>query len=68
MAISAAQKEASKKYHKEHIASIACRVRKEEAEAFKAYCSSIGKTPNAVLSEFVRSCISVEQEGIPTDD
>ena len=68
MAISAAQKEASKKYHKEHIASIACRVRKEEAEAFKTYCSNIGKTPNAVLSEFVRSCISVEQSGTLSDD
>lgn len=52
-----AQKEASAKYHKEHIASVACRVKKEQAEAFRQYCEKMGKTPNAVLREFILECI-----------
>lgn len=60
MAASDAQKKASAKYHKENISSIACRVRKEQAEKFKAYCDSMGKTANAVLREYVLSCIGEE--------
>lgn len=52
-----AQKRASAKYHKENIASLACRVRKEDAELFRAYCESQGKKVNAVLREFVMECI-----------
>ena len=58
MAISEAQKKASAKYHKENIASLACRVRKEQADKFKAYCKSIDKTSNAVLREYVLECIN----------
>ena len=54
---SEAQKAASAKYQKEHIASVACRLKKEQAEAFKMYCEAQGKTPNAVLREFVLECI-----------
>ena len=57
MAPSEAQKKAAAKYHKENIASLACRVKKDQAEQFKAYCKSIGKTSNAVLREYVLSCI-----------
>lgn len=57
-----AQKKAAAKYHKENIASIACRVKKEQAEQFKAYCESVGKTSNAVLKEFVLSCIEGEEK------
>ncbi len=57
MAVSEAQKKASAKYQKENIASLACRVKKEQAEAFKAYCASMGKTSNAVLRDFVLTSI-----------
>lgn len=57
MAPTGAQKRASAKYQRENIASLACRVKKEQAEKFKAYCSEIGKTSNAVLRECVLSCI-----------
>lgn len=60
MAPSDAQKRATKKYQKENIASLACRVKKEQAEKFKAYCDSIGKTSNAVLREYVLNCIAEE--------
>ena len=54
---SEAQKAASAKYQKEHIASVACRLKKEQAEAFKRYCEVRGKTPNAVLREFILDCL-----------
>ena len=57
MAVSEAQKRASAKYQEKNIASLACRVKKEQAERFKAYCETQGKTSNAVLREFVMECI-----------
>lgn len=57
MASSEAQRRASNKYIKEHMATIGCKVKKEEAEAFKSYASSCGKTPNTLLKEFVMDCI-----------
>lgn len=60
MATSEAQKKASAEYHKKNIASLACRVKKDQAEKFKAYCESKGKTSNAVLREYVLTCISEE--------
>lgn len=66
MATTDAQKRAAAKYHKEHISSLACRVKKEDAEAFRAYCESIEKTTNAVLKEYVLDCIE-KQENIKED-
>ena len=63
MAPSEAQKKASAKYHKENIASLACRVKKEQAEKFKAYCAAKGKTSNSVLREYVLECINEEPAG-----
>ena len=60
MSPSDAQRKAAAKYQKENIASLACRVKKEQAEKFKAYCAEQGKTSNAVLREYVLSCISDE--------
>ena len=58
MSPSDAQRKAAAKYQKENIASLACRVKKEQAEKFKAYCAEQGKTSNAVLLEYVLSCIA----------
>lgn len=63
MSPSEAQKKAAAKYHKENIASLACRVKKEQADKFKAYCESQGKTSNAVLREYVLECIA-ENESV----
>ena len=57
MAMTEAQKKANKKYQAKTIASLACRVKKEQAEQFKAYCADKGKTTNAVLREYVLRCI-----------
>lgn len=61
MAPSDAQKKASAKYQKENIASLACRVRKDQADKFKEYCAEKGKTSNAVLREYVLDCISEKE-------
>ena len=61
LAPSDAQKRASAKYQRENIASLACRVKKEQAE-FKTYCAEIGKTSNAVLRDYVLDCIGEKQE------
>ena len=57
LAPSDAQKRASAKYQRENIASLACRVKKTQADKFKAYCSELGKTSNAVLRDYVLDCI-----------
>lgn len=62
MAPSDAQKRASAKYQRENIASLACRVKKTQADKFKAYCSEIGKTSNAVLRDYVLDCIGEKNE------
>lgn len=64
MSPSDAQRKAAAKYQRENIASLACRVKKNQAEKFKAYCSEQGKTSNAVLREYVLSCIS----DVPTNE
>lgn len=62
MAPSEAQKRASAKYQQKNIASLACRVKKEQAEKFKSYCKNQGKTSNAVLREYVLDCINEKEE------
>lgn len=56
MSISDAQKKASNKYNLEHMSTLGCKVKKEEAEAFKDYCRNQGKTANTVLKEYVQEC------------
>ena len=54
---SEAQKKAANKYNLQHMSTVGCKVTKEQAAAFKAYSSALGKTSNAILKEFVLSCI-----------
>ena len=56
-----AQKRASNKYHKEHMATLACKLRKEDAEAFKQYAESKETTPNALLRAYVFKCIGKKE-------
>ena len=62
MAPSEAKKRANKKYQAKTIASLACRVKKNQAEKFKAYCEDLGKTSNAVLKDYVLNCIGESDE------
>ena len=60
MAVREAQKKASKKYNKEHMATLGCKVTKEQAQAFKNHCKSKGSTTNKVLRDFVLDSIEPE--------
>ena len=60
MAVSEAQKKASNKYNKEHMATLGCKVTKEQAQAFKNHCKSRGSTTNKVLRDFVLDSIEPE--------
>jgi len=62
MAPSEAQKRASNKYNLAHMSTLGCKVKKEEAEAFKKYAKEQGKTANTVLKEFVYECIDEKDE------
>lgn len=55
--ISEAQKRASNKYNKEHMATLGCKVTKEQAQAFKEHCKNKNSTTNKVLRDFVLDCI-----------
>jgi len=57
MAPSEAQKKASAKWDKENMSTLGCKVKKEEAAAFKEYSQKRGKTSNTVLKEYVIQCI-----------
>lgn len=58
MAPSEAQKRAADKYNREHMTTLGCKVKKEEAAAFKEYAAEQGKTANNVLKEYVIDCIT----------
>lgn len=57
MPTSDAQKRASNKYNLKNMATIGCKVKKEEAALFKQFCKDQGKTSNTVLKDFVLACI-----------
>ena len=67
MSLTEAKKRANAKYQAKTIASLACRVKKEQAEAFKAYCESAGKTSIAALKDFVLECIGEQEPGTASE-
>lgn len=48
------QKKARNKWDSENMVTLACKVRREEAEAFRSHCVAERKTASAVLHEFIR--------------
>ena len=60
MSPSEAQKRASNKYNAEHMRVIGCKLKKEQATAFKDYCKQNGTTANEKIKSFVLSCISTK--------
>jgi predicted DNA-binding protein len=47
------QKRARDKWNKEHMATIACRLKREQADEFKRIAEGQGKTTSQMLREFV---------------
>ena len=58
MSVSEKKKISNAKWDKKNMATLGCRVKKEEATAFKDYAASQGKTANTVLKEYVVKCIN----------
>lgn len=63
MAISEAKKKANQKWDSANMATMACKVKREQAEQFRAYCTNKGEAVNAVLQGFVSSCINGTESG-----
>lgn len=57
--ISEKKKASNAKWDKENMTSLACRVKKDYAEKFKAACAEAGTTPNAVLKQAVEEFLQV---------
>lgn len=63
MALRESQKRASLKWDKENMTVLSCKIRKEQAIAFKAHCENQGSTSNTVLKDFVLGCIGEQEPG-----
>ena len=50
----------SKEWDKENMKTLACRVRREEAEAFRAYADSRRTTAHALLADYVRRVVATQ--------
>ena len=62
VAVAESRKRANVKWDAENMTTLGCRVKKEQADRIKAYCSEIGKTSNAVLRDYVLDCIGEKQD------
>ena len=62
MAVSEAKKKANAKWDSENMATLACKVKRTQASAFKSYCAEQGKTSNTVLKDYVLDCIGESGE------
>ena len=47
----------SKEWDRENMKTLACRVRKEEAEAFRQFAETCGSSTHAILAAFVRGAV-----------
>lgn len=57
-----AQARATQKWNKEHMKLIGCKIKKEYADEFEQYATDRGTTRNALIREFIYSCIGVEED------
>lgn len=53
-----AQKASRLKWDRENMRTLACRVRTDEAEIFKEYCTAHNTTSGNLIKKFVMSCIA----------
>lgn len=60
--VSDAKKKANARWDSENMATIGCKIKKNQAEKFKDYCRRQGKTSNAVLRDYVLECIGEDEK------
>ncbi len=63
MAIAESRKRANAKWDKENMTTLGCKIKRDQATAFKAYCENQGSTSNTVLKDFVLGCIGRQEPG-----
>lgn len=71
VAVSEKKKKSNAKWDKENMTVLACKVRKEVADKFRAACAAEGITSNAVLQQAVREYIDahpVPEQKLQADD
>ena len=56
--VRASQKKARDKWDAENMTTLGCKLKKEQAERFKAYAASQGTTANALLRQYIIDTIS----------
>ena len=56
--VTEARKRANAKWDKENMVVLACKVKRETAEQFKAACAAQGTTSNAVLQRAVKAYLN----------
>lgn len=56
--ISEAKKTANKKWDKENMSTLSCRMRTDEANDFKTWCSINHTTPGNLLKKYVNKCLN----------
>lgn len=62
MTVSRSKRAANNKWDKENMKIVACKLKTEDAEAFKQYANDNGTTPNALLRGYVLKCLDKSEE------
>ena len=57
MSVSRAKRARNNKWDKENMKIVACKIKKDDAEAFKQYADEKNTTPNALLRNYIYNCI-----------
>ena len=57
MPVSEKQKQFARAWDKENMRTVACRLRTDDAEAFKKYCTENGTNPAAVIKKYIMDCL-----------
>lgn len=60
--VSESHKKGNRKWDAENMATLGCKVKKEQAERFKEYAQGKGTTANALLKNFVLETINDKEE------
>ena len=68
MAISEAKKRANNKYNLAHYKIVGCKIKKEDAQAFKEECKKRNTTPNEVLKNAINEFMKAEDPEKITED
>lgn len=61
MSVSRAKRASNNKWDKENMKLVTCKIRKEDAEAFKQYAEDNNTNPNALLRNYIYSCLRKDE-------